>query len=230
MPDRHAIILSALRAIADCITEQVTKLGQQTVEIEAKEAQQEEEKRKVLAQLTQAMAAATRPHFPFSIESAKTPSSTEAAPSPQCAQPQPPPDSDSTLPKPVRKRGGDWILAVHRVFSLCSQRGLPMPGESDLPDFHDPLLVPEQWVMEYEARLRAAASPNPVQTEFDSLNSLDILLFELRRGEHIWRIYANGKVEGFPEGTLIMNRAMPLLSKLQSLVRKQELPAALLQL
>lgn len=48
-----------------------------------------------------------------------------------------------------------------------------MPGESDLPDFHDPLLVPEQWVMEYEARLRAAASPNPVQTELDSLNSLE---------------------------------------------------------
>ena len=37
-------------------------------------------------------------------------------------------------------------------------------------------------------------------------------MFELRSptGE-VWKLFANGKVEGFPEGTRLTNRAAPLI-------------------
>lgn len=46
------------------------------------------------------------------------------------------------------------------------------------------------------------------------------LLFELiGQNGHIWKLYENGKIEGFPEGTVIINRAMPLLVALRSRIK-----------
>jgi hypothetical protein len=45
-------------------------------------------------------------------------------------------------------------------------------------------------------------------------NLNDELLFELRNGDQRWEIYAGGNYEGFPEGTVINNRALSLLSAL----------------
>lgn len=42
------------------------------------------------------------------------------------------------------------------------------------------------------------------------------MLFELRSpGGHIWRLYENGKIEGFPECTLVINYAVPILTVLR---------------
>lgn len=42
-------------------------------------------------------------------------------------------------------------------------------------------------------------------------------LFELRAPDgHVWRLYADGQIDGFPKGTTIINRAMPLLNALKS--------------
>lgn len=79
--------------------------------------------------------------------------SSGASPSHQHGEHLLPPCRDNSHLPLSRKRGGDWILRTHQVLSLCSQRGLPMPSESDLPDFHDPSLSPERWVDEYEGRL-----------------------------------------------------------------------------
>lgn len=41
------------------------------------------------------------------------------------------------------------------------------------------------------------------------------LLFELHGPEgKAWRLYLNGRIEGFPDGTLILNYALPLVNKL----------------
>lgn len=50
------------------------------------------------------------------------------------------------------------------------------------------------------------------------------LLFELR-GAHgqVWRLYENGRADGFPEGTLIVNRAKPLLDSLRG---EKQLPCS----
>lgn len=52
----------------------------------------------------------------------------------------------------------------------------------------------------------------------------DELMFELRgpSGE-VWRLYLNGRVEGFPDGTLLINRALPLV---QRLVSEKQIPSA----
>lgn len=49
------------------------------------------------------------------------------------------------------------------------------------------------------------------------------LLFELHgpNGE-IWKLYANGFVEGFPHGTIVVNHAMPLIHALVA----QQIPCA----
>lgn len=37
------------------------------------------------------------------------------------------------------------------------------------------------------------------------------LLFELRGADgHAWRLYLDGRIEGFPAGTLVVNRAPPM--------------------
>ena len=56
--------------------------------------------------------------------------------------------------------------------------------------------------------------------------SRDELLFELRNGEYTWRLYESGYVEGFPEGTVILNKARPLLATLRCLAGKKDVPAA----
>ncbi len=56
----------------------------------------------------------------------------------------------------------------------------------------------------------------------------DELLFELRgpSGE-VWRLYLDGRAEGFPEGTVVANHALPLASRMLGEVNKQpvSLPA-----
>lgn len=37
---------------------------------------------------------------------------------------------------------------------------------------------------------------------------------------HVWRIYENGRYEGFPEGTSIENWALPTLNALRSRIIK----------
>ena len=38
--------------------------------------------------------------------------------------------------------------------------------------------------------------------------------FEVRSGESVWRIYADGRIEGFPEGSIVYNR-IPLLMHME---------------
>lgn len=43
------------------------------------------------------------------------------------------------------------------------------------------------------------------------------MLFELHSSDgHIWRLYENGKIEGFPERTVVINYAAPQLNVLRS--------------
>ena len=52
-------------------------------------------------------------------------------------------------------------------------------------------------------------------------------LFELHgQNGHVWLIYENGEISGFPDGTLIVNRARPLLDSFRPLVWKKFLPTA----
>ena len=42
------------------------------------------------------------------------------------------------------------------------------------------------------------------------------LLFELHGPDgHVWRLYENGRADGFPAGTIIVNKAKPLLDSLR---------------
>jgi hypothetical protein len=53
-------------------------------------------------------------------------------------------------------------------------------------------------------------------------SDMEALLFELRGSDgHIWRLYANGIFDGFPEGTVMNNHALPLI---YSLICKQQFP------
>lgn len=55
----------------------------------------------------------------------------------------------------------------------------------------------------------------------------DELLFELRGTDgHAWRLYMDGRIEGFPIGTLVANHALPLVSRLVGEVEKQTVPLA----
>ena len=52
-------------------------------------------------------------------------------------------------------------------------------------------------------------------------------LFELRGADgHTWRIYLDGRAEGFPPGTLVVNHALPLVSRLVGEVEKQAISLA----
>lgn len=43
----------------------------------------------------------------------------------------------------------------------------------------------------------------------------DVLLFELRHpAGHVWRLYANGRCEGFPDGVVVVNHALPMIYEL----------------
>lgn len=43
------------------------------------------------------------------------------------------------------------------------------------------------------------------------------MLFELCSPDgHVWKLYENGKIEGFPERTLVINYAAPVLDALRS--------------
>lgn len=40
----------------------------------------------------------------------------------------------------------------------------------------------------------------------------DELLFELRGPDgHAWRLYLDGRTEGFPDGTMVVNSALPMV-------------------
>lgn len=50
----------------------------------------------------------------------------------------------------------------------------------------------------------------------------DDLLFELRGPDgHVWRLYLDGRTEGFPAGTSVQNRAFPLWCALTGEMRKK---------
>lgn len=43
----------------------------------------------------------------------------------------------------------------------------------------------------------------------------DELMFELRGpGGEVWRLYLDGRFEGFPQGTIILNHALPTVNRL----------------
>jgi len=47
--------------------------------------------------------------------------------------------------------------------------------------------------------------------------TLSALLFELRGpGGEVWKLWADGRAEGFPPGTVLMNKAAPILHALLS--------------
>lgn len=41
-------------------------------------------------------------------------------------------------------------------------------------------------------------------------------IFEAVLPTHAWRIYADGRTEGFPRETVIINRIMPIMAALQA--------------
>jgi hypothetical protein len=48
--------------------------------------------------------------------------------------------------------------------------------------------------------------------------SIHVLLFELRTKEgHTFKLFLDGRTEGFPDGTILTNHALPLFYKLYSL-------------
>lgn len=49
-------------------------------------------------------------------------------------------------------------------------------------------------------------------------------LFELRHGGQVWRLYADGRYEGFPDGTVILNNASTLVNVMRSLIREKLSP------
>ncbi len=50
----------------------------------------------------------------------------------------------------------------------------------------------------------------------------DELLFELRGPDgHVWRLYLDGRVEGFAEGTTVVNHSLPLVLQLVGKVKGQ---------
>lgn len=54
---------------------------------------------------------------------------------------------------------------------------------------------------------------------------MDEPLFELHGQDgHKWLIYENGEAIGFPDGTVIVNRARPLLDAFRCLAREKLLP------
>lgn len=55
----------------------------------------------------------------------------------------------------------------------------------------------------------------------NSKDFLRELLFELRTKDgHLYRIYLDGRYEGFPDGTYIVNKAAPLFYELQAFASK----------
>lgn len=60
--------------------------------------------------------------------------------------------------------------------------------------------------------------------DFKNHSPYPVLLFELWSGEqmeHVYRLYSNGYVEGFPEGTCLINHAYPILSHLRAIWEKE---------
>lgn len=51
----------------------------------------------------------------------------------------------------------------------------------------------------------------------------DSLLFELTHGDHVWRLYADGRIEGFPDGTTVFNMAAPVIAALQAMSRSRHI-------
>lgn len=52
------------------------------------------------------------------------------------------------------------------------------------------------------------------------------LLFELWGPDgHEWRLYENGAVEGFPDGTSFLNHAKPYIDALRGRMAKQSIPS-----
>lgn len=53
----------------------------------------------------------------------------------------------------------------------------------------------------------------------------DELLFELLGPDgQVWRLYMNGRAEGFPPGTVVTNHALPLTYRVLGEVKKQTIP------
>lgn len=56
---------------------------------------------------------------------------------------------------------------------------------------------------------------------------VDELLFELRGpGGEVWRLYLDGRTEGFPAGTTVANHVLPLTSRLLGEMKEQAVSLA----
>lgn len=61
------------------------------------------------------------------------------------------------------------------------------------------------------------------QKEGGHAQTINEPLFELRtKSGDVYKIFENGRYEGFPKGTWIINRAKPLLDFLRCFARKKE--------
>lgn len=55
----------------------------------------------------------------------------------------------------------------------------------------------------------------------------DELLFEMHGPDgQVWRVYMDGRTEGFPTGTVVENRALPLVNRLIGEMKLQSIPLA----
>ena len=55
----------------------------------------------------------------------------------------------------------------------------------------------------------------------------DELLFELRGPDgHVWRLYLDGRTEGFPAGTVVSNFALPAHARMVGKMKEQSVSLA----
>ena len=61
------------------------------------------------------------------------------------------------------------------------------------------------------------------QDDREVLKVFDKPLFEIRgRDGHIWRLFENGRVQGFPDGVIVLNGAVTLLDGLRARIMRLE--------
>lgn len=65
-------------------------------------------------------------------------------------------------------------------------------------------------------------------TSVDLAQALREPLFVLRCGDQVWQLWADGSALGFPPGTVIDNRALPILAALQALAGEKQFPDPLI--
>lgn len=101
----------------------------------------------------------------------------------------------------------DVITAQSKLAHAYIEQSLNNPTSKSIvnPTVHDV----EKYYREYSMEEKLVDSENIC------------LLFELHgKDGHIWKLYEDGQIEGFPVGTVIINRATPLLTFLRSKISK----------